>query len=389
MRIGIYASGGLGSAMIGGGFTFQATLLHALATRKNKHEYYILSDEKLVSSANVAHVQLHTQTYRGLRFLERMYAYYTHGGLVARAIKKNSIQAMWYMTPSRLFTQNIPFFYTVWDLEHRKQPYFPEVSLAGIFYKREAHYGAVLPQATKIFVGTEVGKQEIMQFYGVPGDRICVNPMPVPGFVSVPYDVPAHVIERLRANTHGVPFVFYPAQFWPHKNHVVILKALKLLRDRDGANVHCMLTGSDKGNRAYIQQCVVEYGLQDQVHFLGFVSTEEMIALYKNALALVFPTYFGPDNLPPLEAFVLQCPVIASRIPGADEQLGDAALLFEPSHHEQLADYIKKLLQDDSLRALLIKRGTARAQERTVLRYLERVEQAFDEFEKIQECWGR
>ena len=63
----------------------------------------------------------------------------------------------------------------------------------------------------------------------------------------------------------------------------------------------------------------------------------ELIALYRHALALTFVSYFGPDNLPPLEAFALGCPVITSAIEGVDEQLGNAALYVNPDSVSNLS----------------------------------------------------
>jgi glycosyltransferase involved in cell wall biosynthesis len=76
--------------------------------------------------------------------------------------------------------------------------------------------------------------------------------------------------------------------------------------------IEMVFTGSDKGNAGHVFGKINELGLHDQVHMLGFVPREDLRALYSKALS-------------PREAFTLGCPVIASRIPGAEEQLGDAA----------------------------------------------------------------
>ncbi|MFM6269445.1 MAG: glycosyltransferase, partial [Dolichospermum sp.] len=55
-----------------------------------------------------------------------------------------------------------------------------------------------------------------------------------------------------------------------------------------------------------------------------------MTSLYINAFSLAFMSFFGPDNLPPLEAMALGCPVIASKVSGSEEQLGNNALLVNP-----------------------------------------------------------
>ena len=75
---------------------------------------------------------------------------------------------------------SIPFIVTVWDLEHRKQPYFPEVSVTGWTWdQREQIYRGVLPRASFIVTGTQVGKDEIVHYYGVNPNNVKIVPFPV------------------------------------------------------------------------------------------------------------------------------------------------------------------------------------------------------------------
>ena len=82
------------------------------------------------------------------------------------------------------------------------------------------------------------------------------------------------------------------------------------------------------------------------------------------AAALAFPTRFGPDNIPPLEAFAQDSPVVASRVDGAEEQLGDAALLFDPASPEVIARQLAAVLAIAALRSTLMERGRARVAKR-------------------------
>ena len=127
--------------------------------------------------------------------------------------------------------------------------------------------------------------------------------------------------------------------------------------------------------------------MADQVHFLGFVPREDLVGLYRNALALTYPTFFGPENLPPLEAFGLGCPVIASRVRGADEQLGDAALLVDPTDVEGLAGAVWSLYQDQGLRKQLICRGRQRAARWTAEHFVQKVLAFIDGFGRVRRCW--
>jgi len=92
--------------------------------------------------------------------------------------------------------------------------------------------------------------------------------------------------------------------------------------------------------------------------------------------------------LPPLEAFALGCPVIASNVPGAQEQLGDAALLVDLRDEEEIAEAIKLLYEDSALRQKLINRGLERAAKWNGEDWVKNVFTVLDEFQTIRRCWG-
>jgi glycosyltransferase involved in cell wall biosynthesis len=182
-------------------------------------------------------------------------------------------------------------------------------------------------------------------------------------------------------------YFFYPAQFWPHKNHFALLKALKILDEKYHIDVALVLTGSDKGNAGYVASLIKELGLRNKVHILGFIPQVDLACLYQFALALVFPSYFGPDNLPPLEAFALGCPVIASDVPGASEQLGEAALLVKPNDINHIALAMKRVYEDADLRHELAQKGLARGKAWTTDDYVSRMLLLLDDFEPVRNCW--
>jgi glycosyltransferase involved in cell wall biosynthesis len=122
------------------------------------------------------------------------------------------------------------------------------------------------------------------------------------------------------------------------------------------------------------------------VHFLGFVPTEELIALYRHAHALTYVSLFGPENLPPLEAMAFGCPVVAADVPGAREQLGDAALRVPPLDPAAIAEAVRRV-EDEQLRRELIESGRRAATERTASDYVGAVIAFLDEFAAIRKGW--
>lgn len=87
-----------------------------------------------------------------------------------------------------------------------------------------------------------------------------------------------------------------------------------------------ILTGSDKGNKSYIQDMVNKLGVEDLVHFAGGVTYEEMKYLYTHATGTIFASLMGPNNIPPIEVVYLECPLIITDIPDHDERHGRTKL---------------------------------------------------------------
>ncbi len=301
-----------------------------------------------------------------------------------RVLVDAGVDFMWYPSPGAATTR-IPYLTVVWDLQHRRQPFFPEVSAAMEWERRERTYQATLQRAAVVITGTEVGKEEIERFYGLAPERIRVVPLPTPSFPPAGAEDEDSRILASHGLTPG--YLFYPAQFWPHKNHAGLFLATRILREQFGMEVPLVLVGSDKGNRDHVDRLAAELGLTEQVRMLGFVSRAELAALYRRALALVFVSYFGPDNLPPLEAFSLGCPVVASAVPGATEQLGDAALLVNPANPREIAEAVHKLSSDAKLRGALVERGHKRARLFQGDDFVNAVLEILDEFESVRRCW--
>jgi glycosyltransferase involved in cell wall biosynthesis len=283
-------------------------------------------------------------------------------------------------------TMEIPFALTVWDLQHRLQPFFPEVSVEGWPWEaRETHYRNRLGRATAVISGTEAGSAEIQRFYGVPAKRIFRLWHPTPSFALHAGEPNPKLLEE-----QGIEpgYLYYPAQFWSHKNHVAIIRGLAYLREQYSLRPRVVCVGSDQGNLGYVKQQIREFGLEEQFRLLGFVSRELLLELYRHAEALVYPSFFGPENLPPLEAFALGCPVIASSVSGSEEQLSGAADLFDPTNEVELAEAIRHVLEDREHRAQMIERGKLRAHQFTGDDFARGIFGIVDWFERYRRCWG-
>jgi glycosyltransferase involved in cell wall biosynthesis len=401
MHVGVYLGGF--DPQSGGGYTFQVDVLRHLLVEAgcSSHRFTLLCDTKAIESfarAMVGVDKVSIVQVRGagaiekvIRLLKRSSTLVRRLHLAPGPIERTAVECgaeiVWFVGGGAPEVMDLPYIGTVWDLQHRLQPWFPEVSAKGQWDIRESVLPRFLQRAAYVIVGTRAGYNETQLFYGVPGERIRLLPHPTPTVSQVSVS-PEKVEATLRKYDLKRGYLLYPAQFWPHKNHVNLILGLAALRDRHGLTPRLVLVGSDKGNRAHIESVVRTSGLGDQVRFLGFVPVEDLVVLYRNALALAYLTLTGPENLPPLEAFALDCPVIASDVSGTEEQLADAALLVNPLDVTAIADSFKALHDDPDLRARLIMRGAQRAKAWTGREFVRGVLRIVEEFALIRRNWA-
>jgi glycosyltransferase involved in cell wall biosynthesis len=397
VRIGVVT--GSSSPAAGGAFTFTGAIVDAIKACSSGHDFIIWDSEVLESNVKrqcrdfvkragdiVGAGRLIRSTARRIRSVQTIFA----AGEVSpieQFIRDSDIDLVWFLIPGNV-PVSVPYIATVWDLQHRCQPFFPEVSTSGWTWEaREQTYRLSLPRAARIITGTQVGKDEIVGFYGASPQNIVVVPMPV-AEVESSRDGDSRIDVRAK---YGLKrdFLFYPAQFWPHKNHVNLLLALDLLKRDAGVELDLVLTGGDKGNLDHVSETVAALGLTSQIHVLGFVPKADLGGLYREAVSLAFASFFGPDNIPPLEAFALGCPVVAAAVPGSGEQLGNAALLFDPADPADIARAILTVHRDRRLRAELVRRGKEIVSARSPQAYVEQICRIFDDFVPIRRCWGR
>lgn len=386
LRIGILFSPV--SPTAGGSFTFVDQILRAIVEHsKNSKDHYVFISNDFSGlmdiSTGIETVKLNN--FRVARILalgaavKAIIKFLLRKGIIDFAairgyainqkLHKSNIDIVWSLEPMS-FPLAIPYVTTLWDIQHRITPFFPEVSSEDDqWIKRERAVSRVLKQASLILVGTKRGSEEIRNAYGVEPQRILVSPFPAPK-------------NNLAAVTQRDPYLFiYPAQFWPHKNHVTLIRAFKLARERTGLNLRLVLSGSDKGTKKNVISVVQEFELSNYVDFVGFISKEELVKLYESARMLLFPTFFGPDNLPPLEAMSFRCPIAVSDIPGAREQLGDAALYFDPSSVEELAQIIIHSSQNSESSDDFVEKGLLLCANRTPKEYVQNTVTKIQSFE--------
>ena len=223
--------------------------------------------------------------------------------------KKNSIDLVYFLSPNihARYLQLTLFFITVWDNCSRLYPELPEVRKDYRYELVENTIKTTLQKSSAIFVDSKFTLFNISKYYGIDKKKILVsglNPSP---------DLSLEKID-FRKNLGKKNYICYPAQYWSHKNHSYIVYAIKNLLDKFENKIYVKFTGIDKGNENFIRQLVKDLNLTGQFSFCGYVSKEELEKIYSNSIALVMPSFYGPMNIPILDAIKIRLPVFYSSI---------------------------------------------------------------------------
>src|SRR3954453_9757259 len=242
-----------------------------------------------------------------------------HPGPLRRALDLDGLDAVHFplsvMLPP---VDGVPAVTTVLDVQHEEFPAF--FSRAELAYRRRV-YGWTVRRSRLVVTISEHAKQALVDRLGLP-----------PGRGRVIYLAVDH--ERFRpGEEEREPFLLYPANPWPHKNHARLLEAFRLVRAKH-PELRLVLTGHGH-----------EEPVPAGVEIAGRVPLDELVSLYRGASAVVFPSLYEGFGQPPLEALACAPPVACSDIPPLREVCGEVAVYFDPTEPEAIASGIEEALR--------------------------------------------
>ena len=240
---------------------------------------------------------------------------------------------------------------TIHDLMHRYERNYEEYN--DIEYnKRELSYLRISKYSNKVLVDSEIGKKQVIKSYKCKKNKIFVLPFTAPKYLAKSKIIDIYTKYKIPKKK----FIFYPAQFWEHKNHVNLIKAFDIVKQKE-KNIILVLVGKNKNNLQKVKFEIIKKHLQDNVFILGYINEKDMFTFYKKASMTCFVSCAGPTNIPPLEAMSLGCPLICSNVYGMKNQIGNGGILINPKNPKEIASKIIKLLQNKNLRNKIIKNG--------------------------------
>ncbi len=148
----------------------------------------------------------------------------------------------------------------------------------------------------------------------------------------------------------------------PHKNAAGAIEAYASYVKRTGSGARPLKLVGLSGKAGAYQERLQHLGIAPLITFLPFLCERELISLYQDAAALLFPSYAEGFGIPMLEAMATGTPVIAARATSLPEVGGDAAYYFDPNSVNEMAAALETVLTDDGLREQMAAKGLVRAE---------------------------
>jgi alpha-1,3-rhamnosyl/mannosyltransferase len=209
---------------------------------------------------------------------------------------------------------------------------------------------ASVRRADRICVPSRATQQELQQYFPeLDSDRIRV----IPHGVGEEFRPPsAEQISAARARLRiEWPYILYVGTLASRKNLPHLLESYKNLIGNGAIVEHLLLAGlRESGSRDLLRK-LESHELRERVHFLGYVSKEDLPPLYGGARLFVYPSLNEGFGLPPFEAMACGVPAIVSDAPAFTENLSGAAEIVPLTDTEALTRAMRRLLLDSSLYA--------------------------------------
>ncbi len=261
----------------------------------------------------------------------------------------NRFQIQLFFVPMQLspvYHLKVPVVITMHDLQHFHFPEFftPEERM----YKSISYYIA-LNESQHIVVSYSHVKDDIIKYFRIKKQKISV--CTPPDTEDWNYKEPEIEWKEVQEK-YGIriPYFLTPAATWPHKNHMAVLKAMKILLP-DNPDLFWVATGK-KSNyfEKTLKPAIQEFGLEKHVLFTGMVTDEELYIIYQNARMVVIPTLYEAGSGPLFESMRFGIPVICSHATTLPEHMGNNKFVFDPNDIDQLAEKMLLLWKDGPFR---------------------------------------
>ena len=262
-------------------------------------------------------------------------------------------------TAPTYFEPGIPMVSTIYDLQQKS---YPDFFTAEETAHRNSFFHDACRRANALAVISNYSRDEAIVHGNIDPERIRTIYMRIAQRISMPAGQDEQFLKQF--GLFRQRFLLYPANFWKHKNHEMLLTAFGMACGENlAADIKLVCTGAPGERQAYLQRKAEALNIGDRVVFPGFLSNSGLAVFMDNCAGVVFPSLFEGFGLPVLEAMAARVPVACSNSTSLPEAAADAAIFFDPHIPAQIKEAMISLTEDETLRTRLINAGIRRVPE--------------------------
>ncbi|CAG4901900.1 glycosyltransferase family 4 protein [Paraburkholderia saeva] len=254
----------------------------------------------------------------------------------------------------------IPTVCTIYDLQYKTYPEFfaPE----DVAHRGQTFLDASR-RATALAAISDYSRQSAIVHGELDPSRIRTIHLRMARRIAPETSEGTQVLDRLGLTSHR--YLIYPANFWKHKNHEMLLTAFGMAcsSGRLATDIKLVCTGAPGARQEWLMNAARAMNLGDRIIFPGYLPNSELSTLVSHCRGVVFPSLYEGFGLPVIEAMAASVPVACSNTTSLPEVAAEAAILFDPRVPDQIAEAMITLVGDEALRARLIHAGELRANE--------------------------
>ena len=242
-----------------------------------------------------------------------------------------------------LFLSSCKFVFTLHDLQ---ELHLPQNFSKLILIWRDYMYRKISKLSAFIITESNYVKNDIVNYLNYNPQRIIVaESPPIFDFEEVDEDF----VKKKYHIKQGIDYIFFPAQFWKHKNHRRVINAFSNIIKKH-RNIKLIITGRKSREYDNIMAQISELNILKYILHLENIDQVDMPYFFKNSIVTIAPTLHESISIPVFEAFYFESPVCASGILAIKDQVSNAGLQFDPTNEDSIYRSLDKMLSNEGLR---------------------------------------
>ena len=236
---------------------------------------------------------------------------------------------------------------------------YPETHVARRVWRTRRRLPLMARKATRIIVPTESVKSEVCEYLRIDPVKVeTIRYAPRRCFHPITKSAAQETLKRLSVEDS---FILYVGAIEPRKNLLTLVRAFEEIYKNTELRPRLVIAGPTGWLSEELFRYVQNSPVQQRILVTGYLSDEDLRALYSTCAVMCYPAVYEGAGLPPLEAMACGAPVITSDARAIAEMVGDAACLVPAKDYQELASQIVHVVTDAKVRSSLIQRGLLRA----------------------------